>query len=162
MSLGVSYSLLGTKIDPGMQVRGYSQHITNNHVSGDRSFDNFGREGLSQHSLYSLYPGKADCAFHGLLTNETNMRPAYWRYIGDCNGNDLGYVGGQDQMILGYGSGPRGMRVNNVEDNLFATPCSSLKCGAAKNACEMEKLSSLGKKFNFGASRRTLAQEPNY
>jgi len=44
------------------------------------------------------------------------MRPAYWRYIGDCDGSDLGYVGGKDQMILGYPAGPRGGVIDSVSE----------------------------------------------
>jgi hypothetical protein len=36
------------------------------------------------------------------------MRPAYWRYVGDCDGNNSAYVGGADQMVLGYGTAARG------------------------------------------------------
>lgn len=152
--------LTGSKISvAGPSTRGYSQHITSNHVPGNRSHDNYGREGLCHNSLFALYPGRADCTFQGLLNNETNMRPAYWRYIGDCDGNDFGYVGGKDQMILGYGAGPRGMVYDAVQDGLYGTRCSGLGCEQAQSQCEKDKFDAMNKKYNFGGSRYTLSRE---
>lgn len=157
MVVAVSNSILSSKIDSGKaNTQIYSQHINSSYTQAG-THDNFGREGLCQNSLFSLYPGKSDCIFQGLISNETNMRPAYWRHIGDCDGNDAGYVGGKDQMILGYGSGPRGYVANVDKQALENVSCGSLPCGAAKEACMTNRAANQTQKYNFTTTNRSLA-----
>lgn len=146
------------KIDStAISIRGYSEHITSSQVLPD-TYDTYGRDGLCRNSLFSLYPGRADCIFQGLITNETNMRPAYWRYIGDCDGGDLGYVGAKDQMILGYGAGPRGGVIDPRLDAIQQLNPSSFKSQLARDALEQDQLHHRAKKYNYSVTTDSLAR----
>lgn len=152
----VGSSLLGTKNDAGKYIYGDSVRRTSSYTPYS-NYDTYGRDGLCRNSLFSLYPGRDDCVFHGLITTETNMRPAYWRFIGDCDGGDLGYVGGSDQMVLGYPNGPRGFRIDVRQDAIDQLNPMAFGSSPARQAIDGAQRAIQNKKTNYSATSNTLA-----
>lgn len=155
MVVSVYNSMLGSKFDAGKANTQFATDARNCMYVAPQTHDVFGRENLCQSSLFSLYPGKADCVYQGLLTTETNMRPAYWRYIGDCSGTDEYYVGGKRQMVLGY---PGTSYVfDRQQEALQDVNCNSLGCSTARNACNFNKSLEHLKKLNYHTTSNSLA-----
>lgn len=154
MAATIGSVLLSSKIDTGkyVQVQGA---IGNGMYVCPQTHDVYGRENLCQNSLFSLYPGKADCVFQGLLETETNMRPAYWRYVGDCNGTDDGFVGGNRQMVLGYPG--TGYVYDAEKEALEDVECSALGCQKSQQACQEFKLSRHVKKHDHQLTTNMMA-----
>lgn len=136
----LSSNTLGNKLDTGKVIQ-HSSHGLNNMTIINNGTDSYGRSALCSNSVFALFPGNADCVYSGLLETETNMRPAYWRYIPDCDGYDSSYAGGADQMILGYHTGPRGQIADPDKALRNNVSCSSAGCPNAVEACLADKWS---------------------
>lgn len=143
----ISSQLLYTKFDAGKANTQLASESRNNMTIPPPTHDVYGRENLCQNSLFSLFPGNPDCVFKGLLDTETQMRPAYWRYIGDCNGLGQGYAGGNNQMVLGYPG--TGYVFDIQKQALQDVPCNSLKCDNSRNACKSFKNYDHLRKHNY-------------
>lgn len=153
----ISATQLAGKIQAGKANTQIASQGRNSMFVPKSDHDTYGRDNLCASSQFLLMPGQSDCVFQGLISNETNMRPAYWRYIGDCDGEDAGYVGGSDNMILGYPNGPRGYVYDRKNEAIQNVTCNRLACSAAKSGCLQDKIGIQTQKVNFHFTQNSMA-----